>query len=109
MKIVLIITCIAMQTAWPAIPAWAGQNAHHNKDQLFAKSDITTHEPRIFVIEEGDIPKSAEKPERGWFSRNKWYILGGLVIVGGAAAAAAGQGSSSSGGDGSGSDLTVSW
>lgn len=113
----VVWACMLMLAVCPAV-AWSGQGGGseliRDQDLLMAEKDITPHEPKLFVIEDSEIPESVEKEKRGWFSRNKWYVLGALAIVAGGAAAAGGGGGSSSGGGGSGgepegSEVTVSW
>ena len=60
--------------------------------QLFAKADVPEHPPQSWSTPEEDIPGEKVRDERSWLSRNKWWVLLGLVVVGGTAAGGGGGG-----------------
>jgi hypothetical protein len=95
---------------WSSVLAWSGKRTLQNEGMLYASRDITSHEPEIIVFEEGAVPKSAKQARDGWFSRNKCYVVGGLVVVAGAAGAASASGGGSGGSDRNrDADVEVTW
>ena len=68
-----------------------------------AAEDTSENEPQVWLGPEVEIksetPAESNKNEKGWFSKNKWWVALGAVLAGGMAAALVGGGSSGGGGD----------
>lgn len=103
--IVVIMVLLTLQLYIPGITV---------ADQaiLYAKAETDGHAPESQVVLEKDLPE-----KEGWFSKYKWWVIGGLVLIaGGAAAAGGGGGGSDDGGSSPASTpqddpggVTVSW
>ena len=73
--------------------------AFSQNDYLNSKEDVQVYSPQSRSTPEIDIPEEKTKNKRSWLSRNKWWVIGGLLIIGGAAAAGSGGGENSGNGE----------
>ena len=55
-----------------------------DQSDVYAMAETDTHVPESQVVLEKDLPEG----EQSWFSKYKWWILGGVVLIAGGAAAA---------------------
>ena len=68
-----------------------------------AAEENSENKPQIWLGPEVEIKSEtqteSDKDEKGWLSKNKWWVALSAVLAGGMAAALASGGSSSGGGD----------
>jgi len=95
-KAIFMVMGILMLNFMTVQTVFAGQDILVASTSNTGKTDVTANPPHVYIEEEAQLPSAKDNDEeRGWFSKYKWWLLAGLVSVGGAVAA---DGGSSDGG-----------
>ncbi len=68
--------------------------------EQYAKADVPAHPPKSWSTPEIKIKEEKPKKKGNWISRNKWYVMLGLVVLAGGAAAIGGSGGGDNGNGG---------
>jgi hypothetical protein len=94
-----LVLLVNLQINLMITPALAAEEKSENKPQVWLGPEVKI---------KSETPTESDKDEKGWLSRNKWWVALGAVLAGGMAAALA-SGGSSSGGDDSNGDYNTEW
>lgn len=95
---VVIVTISMLNLNFPVVTLAAGGAASENKP---------VHAPQSWVLTETEIQTEKKPDNRGWLSRNKWWVVA-LLALGAAGAASSGSDDAAEEEGGSGS-VNVTW